>query len=82
MCYTRYNRSKGGDYLQVFVSKSERETEEFAELFAKKLKAGDVIAFEGDLGAGKTAFVRGMAHGMGIEARVSSPTFSVQDALV
>lgn len=63
--------------MQVFVSKSEKETEDFAGLFAKKLKSGDVIAFEGDLGAGKTAFVRGLAKGLNCTDSVSSPTFAI-----
>jgi tRNA threonylcarbamoyladenosine biosynthesis protein TsaE len=41
------------------------------------LRPGDVVALYGDLGAGKTAFVRGMARGMGLTARVSSPTFTI-----
>ena len=44
---------------------------------AGSLKAGDVIAMYGGLGAGKTAFVRGLAEGMGIKSRVSSPTFTI-----
>ncbi|MBQ1263461.1 MAG: tRNA (adenosine(37)-N6)-threonylcarbamoyltransferase complex ATPase subunit type 1 TsaE [Oscillospiraceae bacterium] len=63
--------------MQSFVSKSERETEAFAESFAKTLKAGSVVAFEGDLGAGKTAFVRGLARGLGCTDSVSSPTFAI-----
>ena len=49
----------------------------FAESFAKTLKAGSVVAFEGDLGAGKTAFVRGLARGLGCLDSVSSPTFAI-----
>ena len=63
--------------MQSFVSMSERETEAFAESFAKTLKAGSVVAFEGDLGAGKTAFVRGLARGLGCTDSVSSPTFAI-----
>jgi len=52
------------------------DTEAFAEVFAARLEPGDVIALEGDLGAGKTCFVRGLARGLGIDpADVSSPTF-------
>ena len=43
----------------------------------KKLRRGDVIAMYGGLGAGKTAFVRGLADGLGLDARVSSPTFTI-----
>ena len=60
-----------------YVSNSEKETERIGEEFAKGLKGGEVIAMYGDLGAGKTAFVRGMARGMGLSARVSSPTFTI-----
>ena len=63
--------------MQTFISKSEKETEGFAESFAKKLKAGSVVAFEGGLGAGKTAFVRGMAKGLNCTDSVSSPTFAI-----
>lgn len=63
--------------MQSFVSKSEKETEQFAESFAKTLKAGAVVAFEGDLGAGKTAFVRGLARGLNSADSVSSPTFAI-----
>ena len=63
--------------MQTFVSKSESQTEQFAEDFAKTLKAGAVVAFEGDLGAGKTAFVRGLARGLNCTDNVSSPTFAI-----
>lgn len=61
----------------VIYTKSEEETETAGELFAKSLSDGTVVALYGDLGAGKTAFVRGMARGMGISSRVSSPTFTI-----
>ncbi len=52
------------------------DTEAFAEVFAARLEPGDVIALEGDIGAGKTCFVRGLARGLGIDpSDVSSPTF-------
>ena len=56
---------------------SQSETEEFGRRFAKALLPGNVVAVYGDLGAGKTAFVRGVIHGMGKEVPVSSPTFSI-----
>jgi len=56
---------------------SVNETESVGEVFAKSLEAGAVVAMYGDLGAGKTAFVRGMARGLGSEARVTSPTFTI-----
>ena len=58
-------------------SGSERETEELGAVFAQGLGPGNVVAFTGDLGAGKTAFVRGMARGLGIPHRVTSPTFTI-----
>ena len=61
----------------TIISKSEAETEAAGEQFAKTLPDGAVVALYGDLGAGKTAFVRGMARGLGIDARVSSPTFTI-----
>lgn len=56
---------------------SERETELLGEKLAKTLRPGQVLALEGDLGAGKTAFVRGLAAGLGYPGRVSSPTFTI-----
>lgn len=56
---------------------SEQETQAFARTLAARLRAGDVLAFRGDLGAGKTAFVRGLAEGLGIREDVSSPTFAL-----
>lgn len=55
----------------------EQETITAGANFGKMLRKGDVVAFTGDLGAGKTAFIRGMAKGMTLEARVSSPTFTI-----
>ena len=59
------------------ITNSERETEQLGERLAQKLPDGAVVAMYGDLGAGKTVFVRGMARGMGIDMRVSSPTFTI-----
>ncbi|MBR5769190.1 MAG: tRNA (adenosine(37)-N6)-threonylcarbamoyltransferase complex ATPase subunit type 1 TsaE [Clostridia bacterium] len=59
------------------ISNSVEETERIAVEYAAGLKAGDVLFFRGDLGAGKTAFVRGLAAGLGIAPEtVSSPTFT------
>lgn len=63
--------------MAVYFSKSEKETEQIGRDFAKDLPGGTVVAMYGDLGAGKTAFVRGMARGMGLDCRVSSPTFTI-----
>ena len=56
---------------------SEAETEAVGEALAKDLAPGTVIAFTGDLGAGKTAFTRGLARGLGIRDRITSPTFTI-----
>ena len=61
----------------TIYTKNEAETEKAGADFAAALPDGSVVAMYGDLGAGKTAFVRGMARGMGIDARVSSPTFTI-----
>ncbi len=58
-------------------SQSAEETEQIGADLAARLKPGAVLAFTGDLGAGKTAFVRGLARGLGITERVTSPTFTI-----
>lgn len=63
--------------MKVFYSKSRQDTVQFASDFARSLPAGSVVAFLGDLGAGKTAFVTGMAIGLGIDCDVTSPTFAI-----
>ena len=63
--------------MSVFVSRSTAETESFAASLADSVRAGDVIALYGGLGAGKTAFVRGLARGLGSTSEVSSPTFAL-----
>ncbi|MBF0492905.1 MAG: tRNA (adenosine(37)-N6)-threonylcarbamoyltransferase complex ATPase subunit type 1 TsaE [Deltaproteobacteria bacterium] len=61
-----------------FLSHSLQKTFEIASTFTKQLKGGEVIALIGDLGAGKTHFVKGMAQALGInEEEVTSPTFSL-----
>ncbi len=61
----------------TFYSHSTAETEDFAVKIAKHLTRGSVVAFFGGLGAGKTAFTRGLARGLGIDCDVSSPTFAI-----
>ena len=61
----------------TFHTFSPEETEAAAETFAKTVRDGDCIAMFGGLGAGKTAFVRGLARGLGLDAEVSSPTFAL-----
>ncbi len=60
-----------------FISNSPQETEALGEQLAGRLSPGDVVAYTGDLGAGKTAFTRGLARGLGIQDRVTSPTFTI-----
>ena len=60
-----------------YLSHSEQETEALGAALAEKLGPGDVVAYRGDLGAGKTAFTRGLARGLGCTGRVTSPTFTI-----
>ena len=60
-----------------FLSNSPAQTESFAAQLAQKLMPGTVIAYRGDLGAGKTAFTRGLARGLGYLEPVTSPTYTV-----
>ncbi len=59
------------------LSASEQETERLGEQLGARLRPGVVLAFYGGLGAGKTAFIRGVARGLGVEGRVTSPTFTI-----
>ncbi|MBQ7118924.1 MAG: tRNA (adenosine(37)-N6)-threonylcarbamoyltransferase complex ATPase subunit type 1 TsaE [Oscillospiraceae bacterium] len=61
----------------TYITKNERETESIGENFAKSLKPGCIVALRGEMGAGKTVFVRGVARGLGISGRVTSPTYTV-----
>ena len=60
-----------------FITKSPEQTERVGEALGKRLSAGAVIAYRGDLGAGKTAFTRGLARGLGITESVTSPTYTI-----
>ncbi|MDR3644474.1 MAG: tRNA (adenosine(37)-N6)-threonylcarbamoyltransferase complex ATPase subunit type 1 TsaE [Clostridia bacterium] len=59
------------------VSHSQKETAAAGAALARRLAAGDVVAFFGGLGAGKTSFIAGMAEGLGVTDPVSSPTFAL-----
>ena len=61
----------------IFYTTSPGETEALGEKLARVLHPGTVIAFRGDLGAGKTAFTRGLARGLGADDRVTSPTYTI-----
>ena len=60
-----------------YITHSPDETRALGRTLAQALQWDAVVAFTGDLGAGKTAFVSGMAEGLGIEERVTSPTFTI-----
>ena len=60
-----------------YISNSYEETQKIAADFAKTLKEGDVLCMYGDLGVGKTAFVQGLAKGLGIDEPITSPTFTI-----
>ena len=59
------------------VTNSEAETRELGAYLAKKLSPGTIVAFYGDLGAGKTTFTKGIAQGLGISAQITSPTYTI-----
>ena len=59
------------------ITHSPEQTEQAGADFAKTLKPGDVVTLDGDLGAGKTAFARGVLRGLGYPGRVTSPTFAI-----
>lgn len=63
--------------MQTFISTSPEETQQIAYELALALKGTEVIAFTGDLGAGKTCFTKGLALGIGYEGMVTSPTFAL-----
>ena len=61
----------------TFVTHSPAETERLGEKLAEKLTPGAVLAYRGELGAGKTAFTRGLARGLGYTDPVTSPTYTI-----
>ncbi len=66
----------------TYTSHSPEETERIGQALAEKLTAGTVIAYEGDLGAGKTHFTGGIARSLGISDYITSPTFTVVNEYV
>ena len=62
--------------MSIFISNSREQTEAFAKEYAKTLCAGDVVLLDGDMGAGKTVFSKGVAEGLGIQEEVTSPTYA------
>ena len=61
----------------MYLSHSEKETEQLGERLGQALSPGTVVAYTGGLGMGKTAFTRGLARGLGCTERVTSPTFTL-----
>ena len=59
-----------------YVSKSKEETIELAKKYASTLSPGDVVVLDGEMGAGKTVFTKGIALGLGIKDNVTSPTYA------
>ena len=59
-----------------YVSKSKEETIELAKKYASTLKPGDVVVLDGEMGAGKTVFTKGIALGLGIKDNITSPTYA------
>ncbi|MBQ9729663.1 MAG: tRNA (adenosine(37)-N6)-threonylcarbamoyltransferase complex ATPase subunit type 1 TsaE [Clostridia bacterium] len=62
--------------MATYFSRSRKETQAFATEYAKTLLAGDVVLLDGDMGAGKTVFAKGVAQGLGIDEEVTSPTYA------
>lgn len=68
--------------MTEYVSHSPEETMAFAARFASTLIPGTVVAFNGDLGMGKTCFVKGLAQGLGYHGTVTSPTFALMNEYI
>ncbi len=62
--------------MEKYISKSREETLAFARAYAQTLRAGDVVLLDGEMGAGKTVFAKGIAEGLGIDEEVTSPTYA------
>lgn len=62
--------------IKKFHSRSAQETAAFAEALAGRVQAGDVLLLDGDMGAGKTVFAKGLARGLGVVEEVTSPTYA------
>ena len=61
----------------TYITHSPEETENLGEALGRRLPAGTVLAYRGELGAGKTAFTRGLARGLGCTEPVTSPTYTI-----
>ena len=65
--------------MSEHITESEQSTKKLAAEFAKKLKGGEMVELIGELGSGKTTFVRGVVEALGSKARVKSPTFTIMN---
>jgi tRNA threonylcarbamoyladenosine biosynthesis protein TsaE len=63
--------------VATFISNSAAETEEIGRRLARKLRAGSVLALQGELGSGKTHFTKGVVAGLGSATEATSPTFTI-----
>ena len=70
-------RQANGGRIMDYTTRSPRQTEQLGRAFGAQLQPGERVAFYGGLGAGKTAFIRGLAAGLGIQEPVTSPTYTV-----
>ena len=64
--------------IQIYITNSATETQKLGEALGKKITTPCIIAFESDLGGGKTTFIQGLAHGLGIKSKIVSPTFVLE----
>ncbi len=62
--------------MAIFFSDAPEKTLEFGKAYAKNLKAGEIVVLNGEMGAGKTVFVKGVALGLGINEEILSPTYA------
>jgi tRNA threonylcarbamoyladenosine biosynthesis protein TsaE len=63
--------------MKAYITHSPEETEEAGRKFSERLLAGSVVVLTGELGAGKTVFVKGIARGMGVKGYIKSPSFTI-----
>ena len=74
--FAKFSQRYYNKIMAKIITTSREETENFAREYAKTLSAGDVVLLDGDMGAGKTVFSKGVAAGLGIEEEVTSPTYA------
>ena len=72
-----YDKTTVREFAMEYLSHNEAETEALGAALASRLHPGDIVAYTGALGAGKTAFTRGIARALGCAGRVTSPTFTI-----